>query len=179
MNTTLQAVAVKITLSFVFTICSIYAPPNKYIDIKDLEHLLSRMQELVMLLGDFSSHNPFWGSEHLTPKGRVLETFMSQNDLCLFNDGSPTFLHSGHGTYSAIDLLFASPTLFDRFTWEVHDDCCGSDHFPIILKSKEDDANTKQQRWKFKQADWTTFKSLCSQQLNNDTFDSDDPVIDF
>ena len=62
---------------------------------------------------------------------------MSQNDLCLFNDGSPTFLHSGHGTYSAIDLSFASPTLFDRFTWEVHDDCCGSDHFPIILKCKD------------------------------------------
>ena len=108
LNTTLQAVAVKITLSFVFTICSIYAPPNKYIDIKDLEHLLSQMQEPVMLLGDFNSHNPLWGSEHLTPKGRVLETFMSQNDLCLFNDGSPTCLHSGHGSYSAIDLSFAS-----------------------------------------------------------------------
>ena len=31
----------------------------------------------------------------------------------------------------------------------------------------------------FKQADWTTFKMLCSQQLNNDTFESNDPVIDF
>ena len=99
--------------------------------------------------------------------------------ICVFNDGSPTFLHSGHGTYSAIDLSFASPTLFDRFTWEVYDDCCGSDHFPIILKCKEDDNNTKQQRWKFKQADWTTFKTLCSQHLNNDTFESDDPVNDF
>ena len=75
LNTNLQAVAVKITISFVFTICSIYAPPNKYIDIKDLEHLLSQMQQPVMLLGDFNSHNPLWGSEHLTPKGRVLETF--------------------------------------------------------------------------------------------------------
>ena len=65
-NTNLQAVAVKITLSFVFTICSIYAPPNKYIDIKDLEDLLSQIQEPVMILGDFNSHNPLWGSEHLT-----------------------------------------------------------------------------------------------------------------
>ena len=37
LSTNLQAVAVKITLSFVFTVCSIYAPPNQYIDIKDLE----------------------------------------------------------------------------------------------------------------------------------------------
>ena len=90
-----------------------------------------------MILGDFNAHNPLWGSDNLTPKGMVLETFISQNDLCLYNDGSYTFLHSGNGTYSAIDLSIACPTLFDRFTWEVHDDCCGSDHFPIILKSKE------------------------------------------
>ena len=111
-------------------------------------------------------------------KGGVLETFISQNDICLYNDGSYTFLHSGNGTYSAIDLSFACPTLFDRFTWEVHDDCCGSVHFPIILQTKEDDNNTKQQRWKFKQADWT-LKTLFSEQLNNHTFESDDPVIDF
>ena len=115
-----------------------------------------------MMLGDFNSHNPLWGSDHITPKGRVIENFISQNDLCLFNDGSYTFLHSGNGSYSAIDLSFASPTLFDGFSWEVHDDCCGSDHFPIILRALEDDNHTKQQRWKFKKADWTTFKTLFS-----------------
>ena len=179
LNTNLQAVAVKITLSFVFTICSIYAPPNKCIDIKDLEHLLLQIQEPVMILGDFNSHNPLWGSDHLSPKGRVIETFISQNDLCLYNDGSSTFIHSGNGTYSAIDLSFASPTLFDRFSWDVHDDCSGSDHFPIILRAVENDDHIKPRRWKFKQADWTTFKTLCSLQLNKHSFESDDPVTDF
>ena len=179
LNTNLQAVAVKITLSFVFTICSIYAPPNKCIDIKDLEHLLSQIQEPVMILGDFNSHNPLWGSDHLSPKGRVIESFISQNDLCLYNDGSSTFIHSGNGTYSAIDLSFASPTLFDRFSWNVHDDCSGSDHFPIILRAVENDDYTKPRRWKFKQADWTTFKTLCSLQLNEHSFESDDTVTDF
>ena len=42
LNTNLQAVAVKVTLSFVFTICSIYCFPNNYIDSNDLEHLLSQ-----------------------------------------------------------------------------------------------------------------------------------------
>ena len=90
-----------------------------------------------------------WGSEHLTPKGRLIENFISKNDLCLYNDGSYTFFHSGNGTYSAIDLSFASPSLFDRFSWEVHDDCCGSDHFPVILQAIEDDNHTKPQRWKY------------------------------
>ena len=119
------------------------------------------------------------GSDHQTPKGRVIETFIGQNDLCLYNDGSHTFLHSGNGTYSAIDLSFASPTLFDRFSWEVHDDCCGSDHFPIILTAAVSDDQIKQQRWKCKQADWTTFKALCSTHLNKHTFKSDDPITDF
>ena len=179
LSTNLQAVAVKITLSFVFTVLSIYAPPNQYIDIKDLEHLLSQINEPVMILGDFNAHNPLWGSDHQTPKGRVIETFIGQNDLCLYNDGSHTFLHSGNGTYSAIDLSFASPTLFDRFSWEVHDDCCGSDHFPIILTAAVNDNEIKHQRWKFKQADWTTFKALCSTHLNKHTFKSDDPITDF
>ena len=61
----------------------------------------------------------------------------------------------------------------------VHDDCCGSDHFPIILRTLEDDNNVKQQRWKFKQADWPTFKAHCSLELNKRTFQSDDPIIDF
>ena len=120
-----------------------------------------------MILGDFNSHNPLWGSDHLSPKGRVIESFISQNDLCLYNDGSSTFIHSGNGTYSAIYLSFASPTLFDRFSWDVHDDCSGSDHFPFILRAVKNDDYTKPRRWKFKQADWTTFKTLCSLQLKN------------
>ena len=158
LTTDLQAVAVKITLLFVFTICSIYAPPNKYIDINELEHLLSQIPEPVMILGDFNAHNPLWGSDTQTPKGRMIETFISQNDLCLYNDGSHTFLHSGNGSYSAIDLSFASPSIFDRFSWAVHDDCCGSDHFPIVLKATESDTELKHPRWKFKQADWNTLR---------------------
>ena len=132
-----------------------------------------------MILGDFNAHDPFWGSDHQTPKGRFMETFISQNDLCLFNNGSYTFLHFGNGSYSAIDLSFASPSIFDRFAWEVHDDCCGSDHFPIILTAAEDDNNIKHQRWKFKQADWNSFKALCSSRLNEHAFVSEDPIPDF
>ena len=179
LNTNLQAVAVRITLSFVFTICSIYAPPSQCIDIRELQHLFSQIKGPVMLLGDFNAHNPLLGSENLTPKGRVIETFNTQNDLCLFNDGSYTFLHSGNGSYSAIDLSLASPDIFDRFSWEVHEDCCSSNHFPIVLQTLEDGNHIKPQRWKFKQADWLTFKALCSLQLNKDTFESDDPIVDF
>ena len=77
------------------------------------------------MLGDFNSHNPLWGCDHITPKGRVVENFISVNDLCIFNDGSYTFLHSGNGSYSAIDFSFASPTLLAsqfNFTYRYIDD---------------------------------------------------------
>ena len=54
-----------------------------------------------------------------------------------------------------------------------------SDHFPIILRTIEDDNDPKRKRWKFKQADWMTFKTLCSLNLNKRNFDSDDPIPDF
>ena len=46
-------------------------------------------------------------------KEGFLKLLCHKKIFCLFNDGSPTFLHSGHGTYSTIDLSFASPALFD------------------------------------------------------------------
>ena len=60
-----------------------------------------------------------------------------------------------------------------------NDDCCGSDHFPIILQAIEEDDLPKPQQWKFKQADWISFKTLCSLELNRSSFESDDPVTDF
>ena len=41
------------------------------------------------------------------------------------------------------------------------------------------DDQLKHQRWKFKQADWPSFKALCSTHLNKHTFKSDDPITDF
>ena len=34
-----------------------------------------------MMLGDFNSHNPVWGGDHITPKGRVIENFISQSKI--------------------------------------------------------------------------------------------------
>ena len=42
-----------------------------------------------------------------------------------------------------------------------------------------DDFNFHITNFLFKQADWPTFKSLCSLQLNNRTFESEDPIPDF
>ena len=57
------------------------------------------------------------------------------------------------------------------FSWSVHDDLCGSDHFPIVLKTNIPTSNSTARRWKLNKADWTTFRELCDQNLREDEFE--------
>ena len=45
------------------------------------------------MMGDFNGHNPLWGSKTITDKGNKLEDFLSQEGLCIFNDGTDTYIH--------------------------------------------------------------------------------------
>ena len=100
---------------------------------------------------------------------------MQDNDLILLNTKSPTFLHSAYNSTSAIDLSVASPTIALDFQWSVHDDLCGSDHFPIFLTSHAED-NTTHPRYNFKKANWNLFGDLCSRSIDLKILESDCPV---
>ncbi|WP_144077945.1 hypothetical protein, partial [Solemya velum gill symbiont] len=93
------------------------------------------------------------------------ENFITNNNLCLFNDKSPTFLHSGHGTFSSIDLSISNPSLFLEFEWSVENDLHGSDHFPLILKNTETANTAHPPKWKMSKANWTQFESMCLEKL--------------
>jgi hypothetical protein len=55
-----------------------------------------------------------WGSKTTTDKGKKLEDFISQEGLCIFNDGTDTYLHPRNGSYSAIELSVTDPFLLIR-----------------------------------------------------------------
>jgi len=78
---------------------------------------------------------PLWCSKTINDKGKQLEDFIFQENLCIFIDGTDTYLHPGNGSYSAIDLTVSDPSVLLDCSWKVHDDLCGSDHFSIILES--------------------------------------------
>ena len=62
-----------------------------------------------------------------------------------------------------------SPSLFLDFEWQVHDDLCGSDHFPTFLNPTNRPDPTGVPRWKLKKADWSEFRTLCESQLTPET----------
>ena len=86
-------------------------------------------------MGDFNSHNILWGSRTTNKRGQTLEKIINNNNLCLHNQKAQTHLSSSSGTFSAIDLTLSDPATFIEYNWRVHEDSCGSDHFPIIIEN--------------------------------------------
>ena len=109
LNTNMQAVAVRVTLHRVITVCSVYIPPNSKIDKKQLEDLTSQLPTPFILLGDFNGHNPMWGCNDFNNVGTIIEDFISANNICLMNNKKATYLHPAIGHYSALDLAPVSP----------------------------------------------------------------------
>ncbi|KAG1663708.1 RNA-directed DNA polymerase from mobile element jockey [Nymphon striatum] len=170
LNSSLQAIAVRVSMHKVLTICSIYIPPSSPIIAADVEDLLRQLPAPALICGDFNGHNLLWGSRVTNPRGRTIEDIILHNNLCLFNDTSMTYLDLSAGTYSALDLTLCHPSLLQDFTWMVDGDLHTSDHFPIHVKGNGPPIKGRPQRWKLHKADWTMFKQLCAEQLNISSF---------
>ena len=180
LKTTLQAVAVRLSLVKTVTLCSIYIPPHSTLNSQELKSLVDQLPSPFLIMGDSIAHNPLWGSNSLNHKGKKTEEFLNQESLCIFNDGSDTYLHPGNGSYSAIDLSICDPSLLLDYSWRVHDDLCGSDHFPIILDNLFSSSFEKHPRWKFEKANWPLFNQLCREQLKTEIFQNTyDPILKF
>ena len=54
--------------------------------------------------------------------------------MYLLNNGTLTYVNPSSGNHSAIDLTMCNLTVYKDVTWKVHDDTCGCDHFPILIK---------------------------------------------
>ena len=90
LNTNLQATAASLSLDKKITLCSLYLPLSIPINVADLDNLISQLPKPFLLLGDFNSHNTLWGCNTSNQRGRLVEDFITKQDLCLFND---KFLH--------------------------------------------------------------------------------------
>ena len=161
LSSTLQAVAVRVLLRHrEVTVCSLYLPPGIALPLTELRQLLFELPPPVLVVGDFNAHNTAWGCDQTGPRGRVLLDFISDESLCILNTGQRTHLTVPSGQTSALDLSFASPELAHLFTWSVHDEPLGSDHFPVWIQQQNDPVlGRRPRRWNFSKADWTGFQS--------------------
>ena len=120
LNSPLQAVAVRVHLyRREVTICSLYLPPGTAFPEVEMRRLLSELPAPVLVVGDFNAHNTAWGCNDTCPRGRVLETFICDESLCILNTGQRTHFTLPSGQTSALDLSLASPQLAHLFAWSV------------------------------------------------------------
>ena len=161
LNTPLQAVAVRVTLNKVITLCSIYLPLLDHVAKTDLINLIGQLPSLFVLLGDLNGHSSVWGNESYNSREQMLEDLFSKMELCILNDGSATYIHPATSSTSALDLSICGPSLVIDYEWNIHEDLCGSDHFPVILTSNAVGEDAAPNRWNFKKADWLSFQAQC------------------
>lgn len=171
-NTHLQAVAVRLKCLHL-TVCSIYLPPNVTVTNAELEDLIVQLPPPFLLLGDINAHNPLWGSEFFSPRGRTVECLINSNAISLVNNGDPTYFSLAHGTFSSIDLSLASTSIATRLTWSPHDDLCSSDHFPLVLTYYiRTPVFRTHSRWLIDRANWHLFERLSFIKIVSDSDNS-------
>ena len=166
LNSNLCAAAATVTLKNTFTICSIYLSPSIQVSKRDLENLVLQLPKPFLLVGDFNAHSPLWGDSRLDGRGEMVEKILEEQNLIILNDEQITYFSSTYHTPSSIDLAVASPSLSSDFQLEVNDDLCGSDHYPIFLKSLDCSSTDRPKTFNFKKADWNLFGDLCSSSID-------------
>ena len=177
LDTSLQAVAVRVLFDKFITVCSLYLP-DSFI-LSDLEHLISQLPSPFLILGDFNAHNPLWGGDTLDSAGKIVEDFVDSNAISILNDGSFTFHNIYTNSKSAIDLSICSSRIFADFTWWVDDYLNGSDHFPIYLKINENHPFTASPKWKLDEADWEKYNKDIKLERDFESFGSHIEAYDY
>ncbi|GFT76626.1 putative RNA-directed DNA polymerase from transposon X-element [Trichonephila clavipes] len=133
LHTSLQAVAVRIHVHSLVTVCCVYLPPNDVVPQVDLNHLVSQLPAPFILLGDFNGHSPLWGHDVTNSRGRQIEQLIFDHCLCLLNNDEKTYFHAPTRTFHSLDLAICSPTLLPMLNFEVANDLHNSDHFSPSL----------------------------------------------
>lgn len=92
-------------------------------------------------------------------RGKAIEEVIGERGLIVLNTGAATRIDWTEGTMSAIYLSLVSDSLARCMTWKVLEDCCGSDHFPIVIRDldRSHRPQTKRPRWRYDKADWKKF----------------------
>ena len=170
LNSPLQAVAVQIKAKKLYTVCSLYLPPDDNIPYEDIVDLLHQLPRPFLILGDFNSRHQLWGDTVSNQKGRMISSLIENEEIGFLNTGEPTHYHIQTGTLSCIDLSLCSPDCLMDFSWRVVDDLHSSDHFPVIVTLADGPPEQRPSRWCLEKADWSKFKEKSLITCNADEF---------
>lgn len=173
-NTNIEAIAARIILKTgQITICNVYLPNSKPLSLEKLSDLIKQLPKPFIILGDFNSHNPLWGSKKSDNRGKIIEKWIEHNDLFLLNNMQPTHFNSSYRSFSNIDLSLCNPSIAPTISRWTNKDLQGSDHFPIQLLIHPTSVEPRtpcSTKWRLDKADWTGFNRYIDDKINSQQF---------
>lgn len=176
LNDGLEAIAIQIHQpNHKLTICNMYIPPDKQLNLNEIEHIVNQLPIPYIIVGDFNAHSKLWGCNRYNNQGKIIEKLLDRLDMTLLNTGQPTHFSSANKSFSAIDLSICHAKIASKLTWSTLSDLAGSDHFPIIIDNirKSTQPSSHHKKWKISKADWELFamtlnlSTLTSHQRDN------------
>ena len=156
----LEAIAVRIQLDKLYTVCSVYLSPNEIVTREDLDDLIMQLPEPFVMMGDVNARHPYWGDTATNRKGKLIESVLSSTSMEVINGISPTHFHFQTNSLTNIDLTIVSGDIIDNFIWNVCDDLYNSDHYPTFITSVASTKYLQLPKYIFARANWPTFKTL-------------------
>ena len=177
--TDLQAVAIRCQLDQLYTVCSLYLPPNNPLQLQQLEDLVAQLPSPFLLVGDFNARHHMWGDTAMNNKGHIIEKLLDTGLCGILNEGLPTHFHSATDSTSCIDLSLCSPDLLLEYSWSVSQDLYNSDHFPVRLSLSDQSSITSPPRYKYEEANWAHFRDAAVCARDADSFDTIDDAVEY
>ena len=100
-------------------------------------------------------------------RGKIFEEVLTEQNVSLINDRTPTHYHVQTNKYSVIDLTICSSDALLDFEYSVVENLYDSDHYPVKVKLV---SNTniveRPERYKVEKADWQIFEQLTETNWN-------------
>lgn len=79
------------------------------LDLEKIEHVLKYFHDSIIVIGlDSNARSKYWFDKQTNKRGKILETFIVDNDLCLINTNSELTTFEGARGNSNIDLTLVN-----------------------------------------------------------------------
>ena len=132
--------------------------PSDLVMEEGMRNLLKQLPSPMILLGDFNAHNPLWGSEKISIRGRMLEKILARFNLLKRKE--KTYYRAYDGCKSTINLTLANLTIAPEYKWSKKYNLRWtlSGHYPIIIKDEREISTKQNQRWSLGRAHWIQFQ---------------------
>ena len=158
-------------------ITSIYVSPrsnkNRHTFQTDLLHTALNHKHAI-LMGDLNAHHTDLGCKTTNAQGKLLQTFIQNNQYIIINDPSqPTFTHTAHNFSDTLDYFITTPSILPHIQEITHDTDIGSDHIPLSLlitkkTNNRQDTQTQANTFNFRKTDWAIFSTALQEQTVTD-----------